>query len=279
MSAIVHDRIVHKDIAASIQNVTGRTVEFIASQEIQDRDGDVIMCAGINLGDFMRNPVFLGDHDTKFILGRVTKLWKDRLPDGWALLGKADILPAGTSARVDEAFTAIKHGARAGISIGFISTDSEPTATGTRFKSISLLEVSSVAVPSCPTCVITNKAHSHHHHKEEHMHRNDEIILTLKDGSPNCPSPNLTPAENARLVDQTVASITAKIQPALDELIRQIMLHGGIPSGKSLSAAEAHSQRVQRERDDDAYEKALRDTLHNMSVPLSKTIAPWGGWN
>lgn len=46
-----------------------------------------------------------------------------------------------------------------------------------------------------------------------------------------------------------------------------------------MSTADAHAQRVQRERVDDATVTAMRETLHNMSVPLSKTIVPWQGWN
>src|SRR4026207_44468 len=56
----------YKTLDASIQDVTGRLIEFIASQEVPDRDGDVIEVAGIDTTDFMRNPILLGDHDKSF---------------------------------------------------------------------------------------------------------------------------------------------------------------------------------------------------------------------
>jgi len=134
---------------------------FVAYDDRQpDRDGDVILVRGIDTRDFQRNPVMLADHDKSFVLGRVTSLYAEARPGGDVLKGTATILPAGTSTRVDEAWTAITHGARAGISIGFLGEDfdGEPVRTGQRgltFRRTALLEISSVSVPSCATCVST----------------------------------------------------------------------------------------------------------------------------
>lgn len=80
--------------------------------------------------------------------------------DGPALVAQAEILPAGTSPRVDERW-AIQAGACSGISIGFlpksIDKPQRPGQTGRTYTSVELLEISSVTVPSCPTCVITGK--------------------------------------------------------------------------------------------------------------------------
>jgi len=176
----------YKTLDASIQDVTGRLIEFIASQEVPDRDGDVIEVAGIDTTDFMRNPILLGDHDKSFLLGKITKLWKARLPEGPTLLAKAELLPAGVSARADERYAAIKFGAAKGISIGFLARAHEPTPTGYRYKAISLMEVSQVSIPSCPTCVITSKAAqqpltSTAHHSTEGYTMQDTDWLEVSD--------------------------------------------------------------------------------------------------
>ncbi len=157
------DIMVRKHFDAAIKQVDAdrREIRFVASQELTDRDGDLIVVDGIDLTDFRRNPVLLANHDREFTLGRVTSLRVEDLPEGRALVGAAQILPAGTSARVDELYSAIRFGARAGMSIGFLPVLADLRSVeeggGRIFHRIRLLEVSSVALPSCPTCMVTEK--------------------------------------------------------------------------------------------------------------------------
>ena len=100
----------------------------------------------------------------------------------------------------------------------------------------------------------------------------------VKDGSPNCPSPNLSPDANGPLVDATVRAITAKIQPALDELIRQIMLHGGIPGSKSLNAYERKRDWFEYARkyiaaSDAAREQHIEEIRAKFAQPIRRDFA------
>ena len=69
----VADEISRKHLDAAVKQVDSerRRIRFVASQELTDRDGDVVVARGIDLTDFARNSVLLGDHDPSFILGKV----------------------------------------------------------------------------------------------------------------------------------------------------------------------------------------------------------------
>lgn len=212
-------------------SIDQRTLTFTASAQVVDRDGDIIEIDGIHIDDFMRNSVLLADHDPHAIMGKVTALWKETINGVRTLRGKAELLPKGVSARADQIAAEIGFGARKGISIGFISLANEPFGKGQRFTAISLLEVSCVVLQSNQHAIITGKSA---HYKEDPMHRHNDVVLTLKDGGPNAPSPNLSPAENARLIDATCASIYAQLEPVFAELVRRIMAGETLPTpGKS----------------------------------------------
>jgi len=159
MSTVVHK---HLDVAVKQVDADRRRIKFIASQEVTDRDGDIILVDGIDVSDYRMNPTFLANHDRNFILGKVLDLGTERRMAGKTLVGMAEILPVGSSERVDEAWNLIKFGARNGISIGFLPLETAPLPltngqAGILFKRTRLLEISSVSLPACPTCVVEEK--------------------------------------------------------------------------------------------------------------------------
>jgi HK97 family phage prohead protease len=154
-----------KDVALAIRSVDAkrRRIDGVASQELEDRMGDIVVARGIDTREFLKNPVLLADHDHTFILGRVARMWIEARPEAEALMFEAEILPAGTSPRVDERWTAIQAGAANGISIGFLGQEVEERRASTgrlayRFTKTALLELSQVAVPACQTCLIEQRA-------------------------------------------------------------------------------------------------------------------------
>lgn len=155
-----------KTIVAAVKAVEGpgRRIVFRASANAEDHMGDVLEQRGIDTSVFLKNPVLLANHDPTFILGRVWRLWIAPTAEGGeALMAEAEVLPAGTSARIDERWAAIQAGAANGISIGFIGKEMEQRAAsggrvGTRYTKTTLLEISSVSLPACPSCLIEQRA-------------------------------------------------------------------------------------------------------------------------
>ena len=72
--------------------------------------------------------------------------------------GQRGAAAPGRECRADEAWSAIAFGARKGISIGFIPIEAGapilPDQWGKTFRRVGLMEISSVAVPSCPACLV-----------------------------------------------------------------------------------------------------------------------------
>jgi phage head maturation protease len=171
-----------KELALAIRSVDAkrRRIVGVASQEIEDRMGDVVVARGIDTRDFMKNPVLLADHDHTFVLGTVRRWWVEARAGVDTALFEADVLPAGTSPRIDERWTAIEAGAANGISIGFLGQEVEERRASTgrpayRFTKTALLELSQVAVPACQTCLIEQRAMCPH---------GDGMVLELADEPP-----------------------------------------------------------------------------------------------
>jgi HK97 family phage major capsid protein/HK97 family phage prohead protease len=123
-----------------------RTITGIASTPEPDRMGDVIEPLGISF----KNPLpLLLHHDTHKPVGSVT--FTTPTPEGLAFEAT---LPAVTEAgvlrdRIDEAWQSIKAGLLAGVSIGFRPLKpATKTATGLRFPTTEILELSLVTVPA-----------------------------------------------------------------------------------------------------------------------------------
>ena len=155
--------LVYKDLDLAVKQVDPekRRIKFVASQQLIDRDEDVIVVAGVDIADFMLNPILLADHDRTFPIGKVISLRVERRPEGQALVGEAEILPSGVSERIDEVWAAIKFGARNGISIGFRPLEvGAPILEGQRGRTyfrVKLYELSNVTLPSNASALIEEK--------------------------------------------------------------------------------------------------------------------------
>ena len=143
------------------------------------------------------------------------------------MVAEADVLPAGTSSRVDEAWAAIQHGARNAVSIGFlpIEFDSDQPRkgqTGVTFRRVELLEISSVTLPSCPTCLVESKA----------WHGgNPESVLVLSDADDSVLELSDWDASRQKLTD-TIRDATAaglesglygQLRPRAEEVVLEIV--------------------------------------------------------
>jgi hypothetical protein len=163
MPTFAHKLTKHLDAAvnAVVDATRQRLLTVTASVEDIDREGDVILIDGISTAHFERNPVVLADHDPHLPIGKVVALWKEQRPIR-ALMAKVELLPPGISAKADEVWGQIQHGTRRGISVGFLPLDATgPTLRGQKgltYRSVSLLEISSVSIPSCAACLIVDKS-------------------------------------------------------------------------------------------------------------------------
>lgn len=157
-----------------------------ASNIGEDAMGDVIPPTALDLTRFRANPVLLKDHHHDQPVGVVTKDWKTAT--GWWVIAR--IFDAGMSAAADQCWNEITSGARRGLSIGFRGAG-EPRVTsegrqGTRWTKVEVIEVSSVCLPACPSCLLSSHKGtvSTAHGCASAAGRSDEIVLILDDELP-----------------------------------------------------------------------------------------------
>jgi hypothetical protein len=138
---------------------TERRIDFVASHEFVDRQGDVIDVAHLDLAEYRRNPILLRDHDPRLPVGVVDRLRVAERGGAPALVGSAVIGDDDLGPHVKETWLAIQTGVLRGISVGFQPLVSEPLGRsgGLRFTSSRLLEISVVSVPACASCLIERK--------------------------------------------------------------------------------------------------------------------------
>ena len=175
-----------RDAAVALRDVdpTHRLLTGEASNIGEDAMGDTIDPAVLDLGRFQRNPCVLKDHDHHAPVGVVTKDWRTRT--GWWITAR--IFDAGVSPVADQCWNEIVSGGRRGLSIGFRG-EGVPRVTsggrqGTRWTRVEVIEVSSVCLPACPSCLLSSHTGTGHRCAPVTAGRKDEVVLVLDDEIP-----------------------------------------------------------------------------------------------
>ena len=156
-----------KTLSASIRKTAGKARSFTATitTDSVDRDGEVVIPAGMNSKDYERNPVLLYEHDALKPIGKMLKMSrKERSIEAeFALAPRpeghtGDWLPDTVAALLD-------FGALNTMSIGFMGTEARPATKadterfgeGVRrvYGKWKLLEVSVVSIPANQDAIIT----------------------------------------------------------------------------------------------------------------------------
>lgn len=128
-----------------------RVIEFIASKEIPDYDGDVVKIDGLDISKIKKNKSFLWSHQQSALpIGKLIKVWKD----GNLLKGKAQLTSEEENVFGYSVYKLIAGGYINNISISFMPDwdevdHKEDKKTGkitTVFNKSTLLEISAVNI-------------------------------------------------------------------------------------------------------------------------------------
>jgi HK97 family phage prohead protease len=132
-----------------------RTARFTMSTQAEDRYGDVVEIAGMDIEQFLKNPVApLAHASWDWPIGKWTDLEKNLTGRPKRLDGTLNLLPEGEYDQADLAARMIKHGIMRACSVGFIPKqteiirDEEGRWLGFRFLESELIECSLVAIPA-----------------------------------------------------------------------------------------------------------------------------------
>lgn len=115
-AVVNHDGVVFKGAtSARSWNDEKRSARFVMSAQDVDRDGDIIVTAGIDTTEFEKNPIMLINHNANLRGGQ----WENFAKVGRRMEGDAVFKAAGLNPLVDEAAADVKAGILRGASIGF----------------------------------------------------------------------------------------------------------------------------------------------------------------
>lgn len=128
-----------------------RTVALRCSSQNADREGDIVVQAGIDLSSYRRNPIILWQHRQDSPIARALEI-------GLGPSGNLECIikfpEPGVSRLSDQVYSLIRAGIVKGVSIGYLPIEKQPLDRGNpskgpqKYLQCELLEVSIVAVPS-----------------------------------------------------------------------------------------------------------------------------------
>lgn len=128
---------------AEIKEVEDRTFEVIASTEGTDRDGEVLIQAGIDMKNYLLNPVILFGHDYHSLpIGKATAIEQR---DGKTII-RGVFASKEANPLAEQVFQLYKEGILKAVSVGFIAKRYD----GMHITESELLELSFVPVPANP---------------------------------------------------------------------------------------------------------------------------------
>ncbi len=153
----------NKIITCEVKEVAPRVLEFIASTEDKDRQGDIIRASGWKLDNYLKNPVFQWAHDySQPPIGKAVKVWVQ----GKKLMTQVEFADRDTYEFADTIYRLYKGGFLKAVSVGLTpknwegksGDDDSPKWSGNVFIEQELLEVSGCPVPANPEALATAKA-------------------------------------------------------------------------------------------------------------------------
>jgi len=157
-----------------------RTVEFIMSAEVEDRDRDIIKQAGLNIDSFIgENPVALPMHNHRALpIGKWSDVTKNLTGRPRRTEGKLHLIKEGVSNVADEIAAHFDFGSLKACSIGFIPTkvkrrdvpedkkNEDYFWPGYEIEESELLECSVVNIPANPAALAKHAALGNTYAKE-----------------------------------------------------------------------------------------------------------------
>ena len=194
---------VHKDNPVEV-NEDERSVVAVVSTEDKDRDGQVVKIDGVDLADYVRNPVLMWSHRyTEPPIG--TMMWHRK--EKGRLLMKFRFAKTDFASQIYQLY---KDRILRAFSIGFVPVDYDKE--NEIFNKISILEVSSVPVPANQNALVTEAY-------RKGIIRSDKLIkdfeIEVSDFQPE-------PADDELIGDVTEALITKQMTDAkVDEAIEE----------------------------------------------------------
>lgn len=150
---------IEKTISLGVEKAADGSYQVIASDDTEDRYGDVVVADGWHLDNYAKNPVWLVDHF--YMVERIVGQARDVRVSGNKLLARYVPDPVDSGECTSVCLAKLDAGSLRTVSVGFmpirwerISDDKGNWTGGFRFLEQDLLEISWVAVPANPNATL-----------------------------------------------------------------------------------------------------------------------------
>ncbi len=219
--------------------LTDRQIRVRASEEAQDKIGDILEAGGCDLTDFRNNPVVLFNHDPDHPIGRASLS-----RSGYAIEEVVEFAPEGASRKADEVCALAKSGVLSGVSVGFTPLESEPIkGGGWRFKRWRLEELSIVAIPCSASATILERSY------RSASRRSYSRPLTAHERAAQIRELG---AIGKRYEDERLTSLQSS-PAALGMELKRMEIERVLDMSRRLFGSDPHARREEREREFDCF--------------------------
>lgn len=162
-----------QSFVAEIKEVEDRTFEVVASTEGTDRDGEVLIQAGLDMKNYLLNPVILFGHDYHSLpIGKATAIEQR---DGKTII-RGVFASKEANPLAEQVFQLYKEGILKAVSVGFIAKRYD----GMKITESELLELSFVPVPANPEALSVRNFAKELVGMAKQYKMNGELALVIK---------------------------------------------------------------------------------------------------
>ncbi len=145
-------------LATKVIDEENRIVRFTISTESIDRDGDIVRQAGLDFGNYKKNPIVLYNHSRDKELGN----GEEWIVESTSTSMDVKFAPEGISQFIDEKYNLVKCGVLRTGSIGFIPKDYGWINIDGRevfeYERVEVIEFSVCTIPSNPDATSSSKS-------------------------------------------------------------------------------------------------------------------------
>lgn len=273
-----------------------RTLEFIGTDESQDRDGDIIKADGWKFDNYLKNPVFLPFHNGWTVpAAKCVGISKAPGSAGVSFRIKFATIdelcsnpatPSNEALLADTIYNAYKNGYMNAVSIGFIALESQENDLGENkdlpqwqrgriFTSQEMIELSAVAIPANANALIQARGFKGWADKDRQVKMLEAIFEAAN--KPDEPAALDAPAVKAAMKTLLAgdSDVPEDKKEAAYQDLKKALESFGIPAPdfKAYTAAELKSMFSEEdEMDEKAVQKAISDAVSAAIGPLNEQI-------